>query len=500
MTFQNDLTPKPEQPVTSEQQGKPAQPHDTQPPPALLEFMVKDWKPASTKPVPKLKGHQAFHARRRALAALFPHDTLVIPTGHEKVRSNDTYYRFRPSSDFYYLTGNLEPDCVLVMEVLPEGGHRDLLFVEPNPGHSDATFFTDRNKGQLWVGPRLGVPQSGERYAVHEARGLPDLKAYLEALAKSGKAFRVTRSFSNRVDPLLPEQKERDQEFSTALSEMRLLKDAQEVKELSAAIASTQRGFEDVIVSLKDAQPRTERVVEGVFNLRARVEGNDVGYGTIAASGPNACILHWTRNDGEVKPGTLLLLDAGVERDTLYTADITRTLPVSGKFTREQREIYQLVHRAQAAAFQAVKPGNDFMDPNRAAMRVLAEGLERLSILRTSAAEALKEEHQFYKRYSLHNVSHMLGLDVHDCAQARQEAYKLGKLKPGMVLTVEPGLYFQLDDLTVPAKYRGIGVRIEDDVLVTQKGMRNLSAAFPSDADEVEAWIASLWKKKGKKK
>jgi Xaa-Pro aminopeptidase len=132
------------------------------------------------------------------------------------------------------------------------------------------------------------------------------------------------------------------------------------------------------------------------------------------------------------------------------------------------------------------------MEPNRRAMRVLAEGLERMGILPTSAEEALKDEHQFYKRYSLHNVSHMLGLDVHDCAQARMEAYKYGKLQPGMVLTVEPGLYFQLDDLTVPKKYRGIGVRIEDDVLVTARGMQSLSKDIPSDPDEVEAWMASL--------
>ena len=138
-----------------------------------------------------------------------------------------------------------------------------------------------------------------------------------------------------------------------------------------------------------------------------------------------------------------------------------------------------------------MKPGNDFMEPNRVAMQVLAEGLERARHPRMTAEEALRDEHQFYKRYSLHNVSHMLGLDVHDCAQARQEAYKFGKLKPGMVLTVEPGLYFQLDDLTVPAKYRGIGVRIEDDVVVTAKGCRNLSADIPSEADDVEAWMAS---------
>jgi Xaa-Pro aminopeptidase len=160
--------------------------------------------------------------------------------------------------------------------------------------------------------------------------------------------------------------------------------------------------------------------------------------------------------------------------------------------------VYELVLAAQKAAFKKVKPGNDFMEPNRAAMRVLAEGLEEMGILKVSAEEALKEENQFYRRYTLHNVSHMLGLDVHDCAQARQESYKLGKLKPGMVLTVEPGLYFQVDDLTVPAKYRGIGVRIEDDVLVTEKGMKNLSADIPSETDEVEEWITGIWKDRRK--
>jgi Xaa-Pro aminopeptidase len=445
--------------------------------------------------LPKLRGVEAFRARRRALSKLFPSETLIIPTGQEKVRANDTYYRFRPGSDFYYLTGNLEPDCVLVMQPQEGGSHRDILFVEPNPGRSDATFYTDRVKGELWVGPRLGVEQSRERFAVDECHGLPELQAAIGSIRGAAtRPWRLLRNFAPDVDRLLPEQNERDRQFAAALSEMRLIKDAQEIRELSAAIASTKRGFEDVIRKLKEA--KSEREVEGIFNLRARVEGNDVGYNTIAASGPHACILHWTRNNGTLKRGSLLLLDAGVEGNSLYTADITRTLPIGGKFTQEQREIYSLVHRAQEAGFRAVKPGNDFMEPNRAAMGVLAEGLERLGILPTTAEEALKEEHQFYKRYSLHNVSHMLGLDVHDCAQARQEAYKFGKLKAGMVLTVEPGLYFQLDDLTVPARYRGIGVRIEDDVVVTEKGYRNLSAALPSEWREVEQWMASLWKAK----
>jgi Xaa-Pro aminopeptidase len=490
--------PVPAEPMKAAPEAPPAPKtatgYDTAPPVALLDFMVKRWRPASGKPPKALPHHEAFERRRRALSALFPGETLVIPTGEEKVRSNDTVYRFRPGSDFYYLTGNVEPDCVLMLQPSVGGGHKDILFVEPNPGRSDSTFFTDRLKGELWVGPRLGVTQSLARYGVDEVRPLSELRDTVSSLhGAATRPWRVVRGISRVVDASLPDQGARDAEFATALSEMRLYKDAQEVRELCLAIATTKRGFEDVIRALKSAQ--SERTVEGVFNLRAREEGNDTGYGTIAASGAHACILHWMRNDGPLRRGELLLLDAGVESNSLYTADITRTLPISGKFSREQRQVYELVYAAQAAGFAAVRPGNDFLEPNRQAMKVLAEGLETLGILE-DAAVALADEHQFYKRYSLHNVSHMLGLDVHDCAQARMEVYKYGTLKPGMVLTVEPGLYFQEDDLTVPAKYRGIGVRIEDDVLVTAKGMRNLSRDFPSEAGAVEAWMAKVWKKR----
>ncbi|WP_373046661.1 aminopeptidase P family protein [Vulgatibacter sp.] len=482
--------------VPSESTPKPAS-HDSAAPQALLDFMLTGWKERRPK-VTKVKGAENFAARRKALSAAFPGETLVIPTGHEKVRANDTNYRFRPGTEFYYLTGNVEPDCVLVLEPKAGGGHKDILFVEPNPGRSDATFYTDRNKGELWVGARLGVQESEVRFGVDEARGLPELPAYLDGLGGGvTRPSRVLRGVSSQVDHHVRAQHARDRELAVHLSEMRLIKDKLELRELQAAVDSTMRGLEDVIERLAFAQ--SEREVEGVFNLRARMEGNDVGYGTIAASGCNACVLHWTRNDAKLKPGTLLLLDAGVERDTLYTADITRTLPVSGKFSKEQREIYELVLEAQTAAIAAVKPGNDFMEPNRVAMRILAEGLERLGILE-SAEEALADEHQFYKRYSLHNVSHMLGLDVHDCAQARMENYKYGKLQPGMVLTVEPGLYFQEDDLTVPAKYRGIGVRIEDDVAVTARGVKNLSENIPHTVKEIEGWMASVWKAAKKKK
>jgi Xaa-Pro aminopeptidase len=463
---------------------------DTVNPPALIDFMMTRWRPRPAK-LPKPHPHAAACARRRAaLSKHFPGEVLVIPTGHEQVRANDTYFRFRAGSDFFYLTGNLEPDCVLVLAPRRGEGHDAHLFVEPNPGRSSETFYTDRKKGELWVGPRLGVDESRARFGVEFARGLSELPAFLERHPTA----RVLRGLSPEVDARVPrrEPDTKDAELATVLSELRLFKDALEIAELRKVVASTKRGFEDVIHALGTAT--SEREVEGIFGLRARVEGNDVGYGTIAAAGAHACVLHWTRNDGALRKRDLLLLDAGVEGHALYTADITRTLPISGRFSDPQREIYELVWQAQQAALKAVRPGNDFMEPNRRAMRVLAEGLERLGILPMSAEEALEDQHQFYKRYSLHNVSHMLGLDVHDCAKARQEVYRYGPLQPGMVLTVEPGLYFQEDDLTVPAKYRGIGVRIEDDVLVTAKGHVNLSKGIPSEAAAVERWMAQVRK------
>lgn len=455
--------------------------------------MLKSWNPNPRK-FPKVLPNAAnFLQRRERLSQRFPGELLVIPTGHRKVRANDTFYDFRPGTDFYYLTGAFEPDCVLIL--LPNGaggkrqGHKHLLFVEPNSGKTDATFFTDRNKGELWEGPRFGVPESQTRYAVI-CKPLTELESTLNpVVAKPNAQIRVLRGFSASTENMLgtgtKDQAQRDKELAAFLSEMRLIKDADEVKALQVAVTATKRGFEDVIARLKTA--KSERELEGVFWTRARMEGNNVGYSSIVASGAHACTLHWRKNDGAIRKGDLLLLDAGIEGNSLYTADITRTLPISGTFTREQRAIYEIVLEARRAALKLVRPGNDFMAPNKAAMKVLAWGLDRLGILPMSADEALRDENQFHRRYSLHNVSHMLGLDVHDCAQARAENYKYGKLRAGMVLTVEPGLYFQTDDLTVPAEYRGIGVRIEDDVLITAKGHRVLSKDIPTKPDEVEA-------------
>ena len=471
--------------------------YDAEVPANLLSFMLRSWNPKG-RPLPKALPNAAGHRRRRELLSQrFPGELLVIPTGHRKVRANDTYYVFRPGTDFYYLTGVLEPDCVLVL--VPKGTtHEQLLFVEPNPGKTDATFFTDRNKGELWEGYRYGIPESEARYGIR-CRALGELPATLAAaMAKSGERTRMLCGVSTATQSLLgsgrKDQADLDQELAVYLSELRLIKDAGEVRALQSAIGATKRGFEDVIARLRTAG--TERELEGVFWTRARMEGNDVGYTSIVAAAEHACCLHWKHNDGRIRKGDLLLLDAGVEGNTLYTADITRTLPIGGRFSKEQRAVYEIVLAAQQAALKMVRPGNDFMAPNTAAMAVLAAGLERLGILPTSAAEALRDENQFYRRYSLHNVSHMLGLDVHDCAQARAQNYKYGKLAAGMVLTIEPGLYFQTDDLTVPARYRGIGIRIEDDVLVTSRGHRNLSASLPTEPEAVERWMRQVWKRR----
>mgnify|MGYP006206838849 CR=1 FL=1 len=212
----------------------------------------------------------------------------------------------------------------------------------------------------------------------------------------------------------------------------------------------------------------------------------------IAAAGAHACILHWIVNDGPIKQTDLILVDAGVELDSLYTADVTRTLPASGKFNSVQRKVYEAVLEAADAAFAVAKPGLKFRELHAAAMAVIAQKTAEWGFLPVSAEESLKPEVQFHRRWMVHGTSHHLGLDVHDCAQARKEMYLDAELKPGMIFTIEPGLYFQSNDLMVPEEFRGIGVRIEDDVLVTENGVENLSAALPRQPNEIESWMASL--------
>ncbi|HVM27263.1 MAG TPA: aminopeptidase P family protein, partial [Mycobacteriales bacterium] len=458
--------------------------HDPDRPAALLEFMTTGWAPRSEERPPPHPSAPYRARRRAALAERFPGERLVVPTGGYKTRANDTEYRFRPATEFAHLVGSHEPDAVLVID--PEGDA--VLYQAPTMDRSTPAFFTDRMYGELWVGPRPSLAATSALLGV-ETRPLEELEQ------RKGTAARVVRGYDPRVEALLVTDEDADRELQEFLSELRLVKDEHEIGQLQAAVDATITGFEDVVRQLDAAQATSERWIEGVFGLRARVEGNDVGYGSICAAGAHACTLHWTENDGPVRDGDLALLDMGVEGHELYTADVTRTIPVSGRFTDRQREVYTLVFQAQEAALEACRPGADFLAPHKAAMVVLAHGLERLGVL-DDAEAALADDDQRYRRYTLHGVSHMLGLDVHDCAHARDETYRGGTLQPGYVLTVEPGLYFQSDDLTVPEDLRGIGVRIEDDVLITgyddPAGCRNLSAALPRDPDGVEAWMASL--------
>jgi Xaa-Pro aminopeptidase len=316
---------------------------------------------------------------------------------------------------------------------------------------------------------------------------LADLDLESSAIT-AGAEEQLTRELRDRRGT---EDSSADDRLAEVISEMRLIKDDYEIAELQEAVAGTHRGFQDIIDALPAAigHPRGERIVEGAFHARARLEGNDVGYGTIAASGSHACILHWVTNDGPVSPGDLLLIDAGVERDSLYTADITRTLPVSGTFTPTQRLVYDAVVEAADAAFQVVTPGAIFREIHQAAMAVIAAKVYEWGFLPVGLDEALAPEGQHHRRYMIHGTSHHLGLDVHDCAQARREMYLEGVLEPGMVFTIEPGLYFQPDDESVPPEWRGIGVRLEDNILVTETGALNLSAAIPRTASEIEAWL-----------
>src|SRR3954447_1157110 len=461
------------------QEAKDQAKHDHDRPAALLEFMSTGWA-ARNEQLPTAGSAAPYRAaRRRALAERFPGEVLVIPTGGYKTRSNDTEFRFRPGTEFSYLAGSQEPDAVLMVDAKGEA----VLYQAPSMDRSSPSFFTDRMYGELWVGPRPTLAATSALLGI-ETRPLEELDKL------SGKA-RVVRGYDARVEGMFESDEEADKELAVFLSEQRLVKDEHEVGQLQEAVDATILGFEDVVRQLPAAVQTSERWIEGVFGLRARVEGNDVGYGSICAAGTHACILHWTDNDGEVREGDLVLLDMGVEGHELYTADVTRTLPVNGTFTPRQREVYTLVYESQEAAIAACKPGADFLAPHRAALEVLAKGLERMGILE-SADAALDEDSQLYRRYTLHGVSHMLGIDVHDCAEARKEMYTKGPLAEGYVLTIEPGLYFQPDDLTVPEDLRGIGVRIEDDVVVTADGCRNLSGALPRHPDEVESWMAGL--------
>ena len=479
-------------------------------------FVAAGWTPRSTDKPAQAQAAQYAALHRAAVSAAFPGERLVIPAGGLKVRSNDCDYIFRPHSAFAHLTGlgsDREPDAVLVLEPREDGSHESILFFRPLAGRDTQEFFGDSRYGEFWVGARPGLADIEAELAL-SARHIDELT---ESMGKDvgATAIRIVRDADRDLTAAVDTIRESvtrtdgasapqsvhhaDDELAHFLSTLRLVKDEWEIGQMRDAIAATATGFDAVIADLPEAltRGRGERWVEGVFGLHARHQGNGIGYDSICAAGDHANTLHWIKNTGDITDGDLLLLDAGVEVDSLFTADVTRTLPVNGRFTEAQRKVYDAVYAAQEAGIAAVKPGAKFSDVHDAAIRVIAEYLHAWGLLPEGIdveATLDKDSGNYHRRWMVHGTSHHLGLDVHDCALASRAEYMGGELEPGMILTVEPGLYFKADDLLVPAELRGIGVRIEDDMLVTQDGCENLSAAMPRTSTDVEAWIARIQK------
>ncbi len=462
----------------------------------LRQAVAAQWDPAPPMPHSARPDGAAYAARRRAgLSAQFPGQLVVVASGALTARANDTDYPYRASSSFTWLTGETEADAVLVMTP-SASGHDSTLYIREYAQPGEVAYFTDRLHGAVWVGnvPNLADTTAALKLTTRPlARLAEDLGRWHEAEAA------VLAGSDSSVEQLLPRRS--GERLGQVIDELRLVKDEWEIARLQYACDATARGFADVVRELPNvigrSDVRGERWLEGTFWRRARLEGNHVGYGSIVGAGAHGTVLHWWRNHGAVEAGQLLLADLGVETDELYTADVSRTLPVDGEWSPDQLRVYRAVQEAQAAGLAEVKPGADFLAPHRAAMWVLADHLHTWGILPVTAEVSCADDPErpgagLHRRYTLHGTSHMLGIDVHDCALARDETYRDGTLAAGHVLTVEPGLYFQVHDRSVPAELRGLAVRIEDDVAVTEGEPINLSAGLPRDPGEVTAWMREV--------
>ncbi len=427
--------------------------------------------------------------RRQALAAEMAGrggGILLLPAAEEKIRSNDSEYIFRQDSDFHYLTGLDEPQGCALLVARPGEPPRLLLFVRPR----------DRER-EIWNGLRTGVEGAKAVYGADEAFPVAELEQRLPGLldgcgtlwfrlahdaewdARLGRALRDLRARARagaRAPAVLVDA-------GSLVHEQRLVKSPEEVQLLRRAAEITAEAH---LAAMRDGLPgRREYQVQAEIEYAFRRRGGDgPGYGTIVATGANSCILHYRAGDAELRDGDVCLVDAGGEYRA-YTADVTRTFPVSGSFTRAQRALYEVVLEAQRVAIEAVRPGATIDGLHELAVKRLTEGMIALGLLSGSAAERIAD--QSFRRYYMHRTSHWLGLDVHDVGDYYPERSKSRTLAPGMVITVEPGLYVAADDATAPEGLRGVGVRIEDDLLVTESGHEVLTAAVPKEVRDVEA-------------
>ncbi|QDU68069.1 aminopeptidase P N-terminal domain-containing protein [Engelhardtia mirabilis] len=426
--------------------------------------------------------------RRRFLDLLREQDAAaVIFTATEKTRNHDAEYRFRPDSDFWYLTGFREPDCCLLLLPDREEGESVLFLRRRVP------------EEEVWTGLRLGVERASEVLGVDEARpieklwdDLPELlKGYRDIVYALGRDEGRDRKMMDAAKVLRRQARGGVQpplewiDPLETLHELRLFKTESELEIMRRAAAVTTEAHTAAMA--ETAPGVNEAAIDGLLEYTFRRRGGTgAAYTNIVAGGANACILHYIENDRPLKAGDLLLIDAGCEMD-FYASDVTRTFPVDGHFSAEQRALYQVVLDAQKQAIEHVRKGVTFESVHDVATRALCAGLVELGLVQGSVDEVV--ESGSYRRFYMHRTGHWLGLDVHD--QGRYHlAGQSRKLQPGMVLTVEPGLYVAPDDETVEARWRGIGIRIEDDILVTESGYENLTAAIPKEIEDVEAACA----------
>jgi Xaa-Pro aminopeptidase len=434
-----------------------------------------------------LRGFSAdtFRSRRDRVLQALGKDALVLPGAPVRLASRDTEYRFRPDAELFYLTGVEEPEAVAVLR-----GHADeerfVLFVRPK----DA-------KAELWNGPRLGPEEAKTLHGADAAYPLEEMEQRLPKLLEgAGRVFhrldqdprtealvRGSLRHARMRGPRTGAGPRGIVDPGELLDDLRLIKDQEELDRMRRAAAVSARGV--------DAAARVGRPGVGEWEIEAAVDGafraagsDGAGYPTIVASGANACVLHYVENSRRVGDKDLVLVDAGASKD-LYCGDITRTFPASGSFTAEQRAVYEVVDKARAMAVAAVRPGVTVSDVHDVATRVLVDGLVSLGVLDGSSAQLIEEKK--HEAFYPHKTSHWLGLDVHDPGDYAR-AGNARTLEPGMVLTVEPGLYFRAGEGT-PERFAGIGVRVEDDVLVTASGHEVLTSELPTSADDVEAWV-----------
>ncbi|MEW5824586.1 MAG: Xaa-Pro aminopeptidase [Pseudomonadota bacterium] len=423
--------------------------------------------------------------RKRLLAQLGEGAVAVLPAAHEVPRNRDTHYPFRQDSDFLYLTGFNEPDAVLVLVPGREEGEC-LLFVRPH----------DPEK-ERWDGRRAGLAGALRDFGADEAHAIEALDGILPALLENRERVYLPLgrdlSFDARMMSCVNGIRARvragiraPREFhdiAPLVHEMRLFKDAHEIELMREAARVSALAHRRVMQQCRPGM--FEYQLEAELLHAFRHEGAEASFPPIVAAGAHATILHYCENQAVLRKGELLLVDAGAEMHG-YAGDITRVMPVSGKFSKGQRELTELVISAQMAAIAAVRPGADWDAPHRAAVETLTQGLVEIGLLKGRVGKLIEKE--AYRRFYMHRTGHWLGLDVHDVGEYKIDG-RWRPLEPGMVLTVEPGLYVG-DEEDIPKRYRNIGIRIEDDVRVTREGHEVLTDSVPKAPDEIEALMA----------